>query len=183
MQRSTTAGFARGQLLLEGGGLRCAGAGGDSSGAGGSSSGAGGLQRQQLRIHFQNENLVAEEADAEQPGLGGGQWAAAHHAAAAAAQGGSGSSGRDSGSNGLRVLATVPDLICCIEEDSEWRRVAMQRPAAIPGLWSRGVQQPKLACTIKHTKDGILIADSSNWLHPLPQPLHPALCSRAANCH
>lgn len=173
VQRSTTAGFARGQLLLEGGSLRCAGAGGDSSGAGGSSSGAGGLQRQQLRIHFQNENLVAEEAGAEQPGLGGGQWAAAHHAATAAVQGGSGRGGRGGGSSEVCVLATVPDLICCIEEDSEWCRVAIQLPAAPRGLWSWCVQQPKLACTVKQTKRGRLLGDPSNWLHPLPRSLPP----------
>lgn len=62
VQRQTTRGFARGRLLLEGGGAHAG---------------------TRLLIDFQNENLVA----AEQP------------------------SGR--------VLAAVPDLICCVEAQSE----------------------------------------------------------------
>ncbi|PRW56447.1 hydantoinase subunit beta [Chlorella sorokiniana] len=138
VQRSTTAGFARGTLLLErGSGGSNRGAGDFSSSASGrsggsrSSGGDGGgsavvsSPKQRLRIHFQNENLVAEElgADEAQAGQAGGQWATAHHPAALpAAATAEASSSRDGssggGSSGARVLATVPDLICCIEEDT-----------------------------------------------------------------
>lgn len=130
VQRRTAAGFARGQLLLEGtssgsgvnGGAGSSGSGHSTSGdarSSGSSSG-GGTGKQRLRIHFQNENLVAEEAEDEQQGGAEGRWATAHHPALGTAESGSGSGGSgSSGGRRPRVLATVPDLICCIEEDSE----------------------------------------------------------------
>ena len=103
MQRSTTAGFARGQLLLEG---SCAGGAGGGAPSGRSSAGTRG---QRLQVSFQNENLVAELVEGvqrcpqpEQPGGCDLQM-----------------DSNNVGGSGGCVLATVPDLICCIEDASE----------------------------------------------------------------
>lgn len=102
VKRRTTAGFARGEVLLEGGSEGAGGGGGEGSG------------RRGLRILFQNENLVAREEGEE-------------------AQRGEAGETRGGGGRGA-VLAAVPDLISCVEADSEYSaacRASQGRPRLV----------------------------------------------------
>lgn len=108
VQRRTAAGFARGELLLEG-----SSGGSTDSGSGSTAGEQGGGGACQLRIDFQNENLVAAA--------------------------------------GGRVLASVPDLICCLEADSEfWRGAAscraLQNQSIVRGR--PGSQAPNTAASL-----------------------------------
>lgn len=173
VQRATTAGFARGQLLLEGdSSLSTSSAGGNSGG----STNASGL-RKRLRIRFQNENLVAEEADEGQEGAAGGQWAAVHRTAAvgaaASSSSGSGTGGATSegSGGGARVLASVPDLICCIEEDSEWHEHAFMQCCTHASLQDVVVGEPAGGGST------CMAAPAKLWL------LHLSLSRLVAHCH
>lgn len=95
VQRQTTAGFARGQLLMEGD------------------------RGSRLKIAFQNELLVAFKEGPEEAAEGQVEEGAEDAAARA-------------------VLAAVPDLICCVEVDSEccWMsRGCMHANRCVLGMW------------------------------------------------
>lgn len=102
VQRRTSGGFARGQLRL---------------------AGAGAHSGRSMRIDFQNENLVAylelvvaagTPADGEDTPPAAPVGSSEDHAVNAPAGDGAPPQGA-----AAEVVASVPDLICCIESESE----------------------------------------------------------------